>query len=115
MPFQSPTLGACVEVGNYISFSRASPSQASYQAHPSQASSRAQARPSEFGEKLGYFYYDFYYDSSSYYDPPFDDTRLVFISLYHPCMHYELGCVKNNFKILLIRLVKIGAFRFFGK
>jgi hypothetical protein len=40
---------------------------------------------------------------------------LVLISLYHPCMHYKLGCVKNYFFNLLVKFVKTRAFKFFGK
>ncbi len=73
MPFQCPTLGACLHgfaVGNYICFSRASPSRASTQASPSRAST--QACPIEFGE-----------GNAPDFAPPPDDTRLVLISLYH--------------------------------
>jgi hypothetical protein len=45
----------------------------------------------------------------------FYDRRLVLISLYHPCMRYELGCVKNVFFNLLIKFVKIVTFTFFRK
>jgi len=124
MPFQCATLGPSVEVGNYTSFFQASPSRASSQAHQSQASYQAIQFGASFLLQAcfrthpfqgQYLYLENNEDNVCDEDdvcggPPLfggrnedicrappDGTRLVLISLYHPCIHYKLGCVKNLF------------------
>jgi hypothetical protein len=154
MPFQCRTHGACVEVGNYISFSQASRYGAS-------SLIRAQLRIHTFrdlplfggrneddvfltplfgGKNEDDIFIplfeskknidcsaplDFFEGSNEeiVWGAPLDfvlcqarpnDTRLALILLYHPCMHYKLGCVKKKIN-LLVKFVKTRAFKFLRK
>jgi len=84
MIFQCPTLGACVEVGNYMSFSRASPPRASslIRTHPFR-------RLASFLIRLLFRRHPFQHQICLWEhatelkcDTVLHDTRLVFISLY---------------------------------